>query len=121
MSLQNSDVLRLERFRYPSHRLEPSMVAMLWSSTDVGFKLRKLQRNEAIERYGLKNLLKIVRKQDKPHIYKYICNEELNKFILLENEKRLKARFELIKMGIRKQIPNDIIKYLCVYYIYLIK
>jgi hypothetical protein len=110
---QNHPIMELEECRFPAYTTEPifpSLIAVLWSSTNAGFRRRKLERNQAIERYGLKRLLRIARETDKPHILKYMCNKELERHIRRINKDRSGTRQELLKVGLKKNIPLEIIR-----------
>ena len=120
---QSQPIMELQELRFPAYTSEaifPSLVAMLWSSTNAGFKKRRLQRTEALNKYGIKKLLKISREVDKPHILKYICNIEIVRFRERKNRKRLRSRFFLIELGVKKNIPIDIVKRIAKEYFYAI-
>lgn len=103
---------------YGSNQNIPCLIALLWGTTDPGFKIRKLNRESSIEKYGYNRLITIARPQDRPHIYKYICNIEFNKYIKRENEKRKQMRYDFVKIGNKYNIPLDIVKSFCSQYLH---
>jgi hypothetical protein len=84
---------------YGSNQNVPCLIALLWGTTDPGFKI-------------------IARPQDRPHIYKYIYNTEFNKYITRENEKRKQIRYDFVKIGNKYNIPLDIVKSFCSQYLH---
>ena len=110
--------------RFPIYNPEPifpSLITLLWSSTNAKFRRNRLQRTQSLQRYGIKKLLRISRKEDKPHVFKYISTMELKTYIKKKNKQTINTRIELSKIGIRKNIPLDIIKHISQNYLYIIK
>tara|TARA_A100001011_G_scaffold400735_1_gene518126 strand:- start:1304 stop:1663 length:360 start_codon:yes stop_codon:yes gene_type:complete len=109
--------------RFPVYTTEyifPSLVTMLWSTTNCGFRRRKLERISVLQKYGINKLLRISRKIDRPHILKYICNKEIIVFMEKKNIKTRIYRFFLIELSIKKNLPLDIIKKIGDNYFYTI-
>lgn len=62
--------------------------------------------------YSLKWILKHCRDQDKQSIRKDICKEEFKRYLKIIKNKRNNQKLTFGLVGLYKNIPNDIIKYI---------